>query len=155
MSISTADREIVATRLLDASRDLVFRLWTEQEHIERWWAPDGFSVTTSERNVRPGGVWRFILHSPDGGNYHNKIVYAGIVPPERLTYTHTGGSQFRTTVKFAESGRKTKVTVRMVFDSAVDRAQALETFHAVEGLNLMLERLEKHLTEMLTRGEKE
>jgi len=144
----SGDREIVATRLLDASRDLVFRAWTEQEHIERWWGPDGFTVTSSEMNVRPGGVWRFVLHGRDGTNYHNKIVYDGMVPPERLTYTHTGGMEFRTTVRFAESGRKTRVTVRMEFDSAADREEAVKTFQAVEGLKQALERLADHLAKM-------
>ena len=84
------DREIVATRLLDAPRDLVFRLWTEPKHIERWWGPNGFTVTTSEMTLLPGGVWRFVLHGPDGTNFHNKIVYDKIVPPERLAGLNHG-----------------------------------------------------------------
>jgi hypothetical protein len=62
---STADREITATRLFDAPRDLVWKAFTELEHIEKWWGPDGFTTTTYAREVRPGGVWRFVMHGPD------------------------------------------------------------------------------------------
>ena len=63
---STADREVVISRLLNAPRELVFKAWTDQQHISQWWGPTGFTTTTSEMNVAPGGVWRFVMHGPDG-----------------------------------------------------------------------------------------
>ena len=60
------DREIVATRIFDAPRELVWKVWTEQEHIGQWWGPKGFTTTTYSMDVRPGGVWRFVMHGPDG-----------------------------------------------------------------------------------------
>jgi uncharacterized protein YndB with AHSA1/START domain len=139
-------REIVTTRVFDAPRDFVFRLWTGQEHIERWWGPNGFRVTTSEMNVRPGGVWRFVMHGPDGTNYHNKIVYDELESPERLVYTHSGGSKFQTIVTFAEKGSKTEITVRLVFGSAAERDDTIKKYNAVEGLNETLERLAQYVT---------
>ena len=65
----TADREIVATRVFDAPRDLVFRMWTDPAHIVHWWGPNGFTTTIHEMDVRPGGMWRFIMHGPDGVDY--------------------------------------------------------------------------------------
>lgn len=59
-----ADREIVATRVFDAPRDLVFKMWTDPKHIVHWWGPNGFTNTIHEMDVRPGGVWRFIMHGP-------------------------------------------------------------------------------------------
>ena len=50
--------------------------------------PNGFTTTIHEMDVQVGGVWRFIMHGPDGTDYPNKIVYREIVKPERLVYDH-------------------------------------------------------------------
>ena len=60
------EREIVATRVFAASRALVFTLWTDPRHIAQWWGPNGFTTTIHEMDVRSGGVWRFVMHGPDG-----------------------------------------------------------------------------------------
>ena len=58
--------------------------WTDPEHVAKWWGPTGFTNTIYEMDVRPGGVWRFVMHGPDGIDYQNKIVYIEVVKPERL-----------------------------------------------------------------------
>ena len=63
---SSADREIAATRVINAPRELVFRMWTDPEQVAQWWGPNGFTNTIYEMAVRPGGVWRFVMHGPDG-----------------------------------------------------------------------------------------
>src|SRR5262245_65569471 len=83
---SSADREIVTTRLVDAPPDRVFDAWTDPEQIVQWWGPRGFTTTTSTMEARPGGVWRFVMHGPDGRDYQNKITYFEVVRPERLVY---------------------------------------------------------------------
>src|SRR6478735_6105977 len=88
-------REIVASRVFDAPRDLVFKMWTDREHAGNWWGPKGFRTTIHEMDVRPGGVWRFVMHGPDGRDYQNKIVYVEVVRPERLVYDHVSGPVFR------------------------------------------------------------
>jgi uncharacterized protein YndB with AHSA1/START domain len=136
-----ADREITATRLIDAPRDLVFQMWIDPEHVGNWWGPRGFTVTTYEIDVRPGGVWRFVMHGPDGTDYQNKIVYVEIDRPEKLVYDHVSGPHFQATVRFAEESGKTRVSVRMLFESAKLRDQVAREFGAVEGLSQHLERL--------------
>ena len=54
---STADREISTTRIFDAPRELVWKVWTEPNHIARWWGPKGFTNTIHTMDVKPGGVW--------------------------------------------------------------------------------------------------
>src|SRR4051794_37608696 len=111
---NTPDREISATRIFDAPRDLVFQMWTDPQHIGNWWGPNGFTITLYEMDVRPGGVWRFVMHGPDGRDYQNKIVYVEVVKPERLVYDHVSGPLFRATVNFAEEGRKTRLNMQML-----------------------------------------
>ena len=53
----TANRELSITRLLNAPPELVWEVWTKPEHITHWWGPVGFTTTTHEMNIKPGGVW--------------------------------------------------------------------------------------------------
>ncbi len=150
IATKAGEREIVATRVFDAPRELVFKLWTEPKHVAQWWGPKGFTNTIYEMDVRPGGVWRFVMHGPDGVDYENKIVYIEIVKPERLVYSHVSGPQFHVTVTFTDQDDKTKLTVRMLFESAAQRDKVIKEFGAIEGLNQTLKRLE----ERLAMGEK-
>jgi uncharacterized protein YndB with AHSA1/START domain len=150
-SASTADREILATRVFDAPRELVFQMWIDPQHVGYWWGPKGFSLTTHEMDVRPGGVWRFIMHGPDGRDYQNEIVYLEIAPPERLVYRHVS-PPFRSTITFVERSGKTELTVRMLFESAALRDKVAAEFGAVEGLDQHLDRLGDEVARKLARS---
>src|SRR5439155_1509843 len=108
----TADREIVATRVVDAPREHVFEMFTDRQHVARWWGPKGFTST---------------------------IEIAG---PERLVYTHTGGAQFQATATFTSYGEKTVLAMRMLFESSRERDRVVKKFGAIEGLSQTLDRLE-------------
>ncbi len=69
------DREIEITRVFDAPRELVFRAWTERQHLAQWWGPHGFTISTKTFDFKEGGVWLFTMHGPDGRDYPNKIVF--------------------------------------------------------------------------------
>jgi uncharacterized protein YndB with AHSA1/START domain len=149
----TADREISATRVYDAPRELVWKMWTDPEHVGQWWGPTGFSNTIYAMDVRPGGVWRFCMHGPDGVDYQNKITYVEVVPPERLVYRHGGDKDcepvnFEVTVTFADEGGKTRLDMRMVFPSKAARDFTADKYGAVEGLHQTLGRLEEKLMTM-------
>jgi uncharacterized protein YndB with AHSA1/START domain len=155
---STADREIVIERTVNAPRELVWRAWTEADQIAKWWGPNGFTTTIHAMDVRVGGAWRFIMHGPDGTDYPNKIVYREIVKPERLVYDHgededndAHSSSFRSTVTFVAQGRKTKVTMRALFASAEARAATLK-YGAIEGGEQTLARLDQHVATMSPVG---
>jgi uncharacterized protein YndB with AHSA1/START domain len=78
---ASADRELIFTRIFDAPRELVLKAWTDPKQIVKWWGPKGFATTTHEMDVRPGGVWRFIMHGSDGTDYKIKIVFLEVVKP--------------------------------------------------------------------------
>ena len=155
--MSTADREIVASRLFHASRELVFRMWTDREHISNWWGPRGFTTTTYEMDVRPGGVWRFVMHGPDGRDYHNKIVYVQLAEPERLLYKHVPQPGLEPVncevmVTFEEEGGDTRLTSRMIFPTAAQRYHIAKTYGAIEGLHQTLARLDEEVSKMAVAG---
>lgn len=143
---STADREIVVTRVIDAPPDLVFEAWTTPRHVEQWWGPNGFTSTIHHMDVRPGGEWRLTMHGPDGRDYYNHIVFDEIVKPARLVYRHVpeAGTEpvcFQTTVTFVAEGEGTRVTMRMQFPSARHRDDAAGKYGALEGANQTIGRL--------------
>ncbi len=56
----------VITRVLDAPRDRVWRVWTEVEHLRQWWGPKGFVVTHCKVDLRPRGTMHYCLRTQDG-----------------------------------------------------------------------------------------
>jgi uncharacterized protein YndB with AHSA1/START domain len=134
------DRQLVVSRLFEAPRAKVFELWTGPEHVGKWWGPAGFTITIDEMDVRPGGIWRFTMHGPDGTDYPNTIVYDEVSPPERLVYTHRE-PLFQTTVTFDDMMGMTALSMRLVFASGEERDTVTEVYHAAEGANQTLDRL--------------
>lgn len=147
------DRQIVTTRVIDGPRELVFRAWTEPRHLERWFGPHGFTVTTQSFDFQPGGVWEFEMHGPDGTPYPNRIEWVEIVPPELLRYQQMGGraddpNAFETTVTFAEREGGTEITLRTLFKTKAQRDYVAENYRAVEGAVQTLERLAGYVGEL-------
>lgn len=120
----------VITRVLDAPRDKVWRVWTEAEHLNRWWGPKGFTVSHCKVDLRPGGIMHYCLRGPDGSEIWGKFVYREIAKPGRLVWINSfsdqdGGTtvhpmmadwprEMHTQVTFEAQGAKTKVTVQWV-----------------------------------------
>ncbi len=109
---------LVITRVFDAPRSLVFQAWTEHEHLMRWCALTGFTVTHAQGDLRPGGIWRSCMRSPDGVDLWVGGVYREIVKNERLVFTHVWdgkdgkpGHETIVTVTFAEQGKQTKMVL--------------------------------------------
>jgi uncharacterized protein YndB with AHSA1/START domain len=147
---SESDREILFIRVFDAPRELVFAAWTDPERITRWWGPRGFTTTTYKMEVKPGGIWRYVMHGPDGRDYQNRIVYTEIVEPELIAYEHGGDEEtepvhFRVTVTLEAQGSQTKLTMRALFPSAEERNRVAEEYGAIEGGKQTLDRLAEHL----------
>ena len=146
-------RSIIGTRVFDAPRELVWSVWTDPKHLAQWWGPNGFSTTTSAFDMRPGGVWRFVMHGPDGRDYENRITFDEIVKPERIVYHHGGGDdvepvQFTTTVTFEDLGGKTRLTMRGVFPSTAERERVIKEYGADKGLMQTMARLGEYLSKM-------
>lgn len=144
-ALSGADvRQLLFCHLYDAPPETVFAMWTRQEDLERWWGPDGFSITVGQLDLRPGGRWTFVMHGPDGTDFPNVVLYEEVSPPERLVYLHGEAGdpeQFRSVVTFDEMARRTVLSMRLVFASAEARDVVVEKYHAVEGGNQTLSRL--------------
>ncbi|HZP53948.1 SRPBCC family protein [Actinocrinis sp.] len=155
---TTADREIVISRLIGAPRELVFEAFTRVRHLARWWGPEGFTTTTRSFEFRVGGTWDFVMHGPDGTDYQEWITYTEIVPPERIALLH-GESRddpdafesvltFEPVPTFEPAGGQTRIVMRTVFPTKELRAQAVEKYHAIEGGEQTLRNLAHYVAEL-------
>jgi uncharacterized protein YndB with AHSA1/START domain len=149
---SSADREIVLTRVFDAPRKMMWEAWTDPKQVSLWWGPKGFTTTIEEMDVRAGGVWKLVMHGPDGTDYPNKSMFTEVVLHKRLRFRLSGGKrggpavQFEMTATFLEEGGKTRLTMRMVFVSAEERDRNVREYRSIEGGEQTLERLAEHLS---------
>ena len=151
LDIDSDPRSIIGMREFDAPRDLAFAAWTDPEHLAQWWGPNGFTTTTHSFDFRPGGAWRFVMHAPDGRDNQNGITFEEVVPPERIVYRHGGGEdvepvQFRQTITFEELGRRTRMTWRGDFASAVERERVIKEYGAASGLMETMARLDEYVS---------
>jgi uncharacterized protein YndB with AHSA1/START domain len=151
VDLETDARSIITVREFDAPRELVFSLFTDPKHLAQWFGPNGFTTTTSSFDMRPGGVWRFVMHGPDGRDYQNRVTYEEVVPPERIVYRHGGGGadvepvQFTQTITFDDLGGKTRITWRHDFSSAAERDRLIKDYGAAEGVMQTLARLRDYV----------
>jgi uncharacterized protein YndB with AHSA1/START domain len=120
--------ELVITRTFNAPRDLVFKVWTEAEHLTHWWGPKGFALGVAKLELRPGGVFHYSMRNDEGFEMWGKFVYREITAPEKLTYvssfsdaegntvraffSNTWPLEVFNTLTFTEQDGKTTVTLR-------------------------------------------
>jgi len=113
--MANEEQELVLTRVFDAPRELVFKVWTDPKHVAQWWGPKGFTNPFCELDLRPGGAILIHMRGPDGTVYPMTGVHQEVVRPERLVFTSgaldaDGNPLFEvlTTVTFTEESGKTK-----------------------------------------------
>jgi len=146
-----ANRELVITRTFDAPREIVFKMWTDSNHMAQWWGPNGFTNPVCELDVRPGGAIRIDMRDSDGTVYPMTGTFREIVRPERLVFTAEALDQSGTavlevlnTVIFEEKNGKTTLTLQArVTKVAGEGVSYLEGMEA--GWTQSLERLASHL----------
>lgn len=145
-----SDREVVFSRVFDASRELLWKAWSEPRHLHRWFGPTGFTTTTHEFAFEPGGVWRFVMHGPDGTDYPNTIVFRELDPPARLVYENSwelpdAPLRFTVAVTFTNEGTRTRLAIHFTFRDAEALRIATERYGVRDGGVQTLDRLQEYL----------
>lgn len=78
--------ELLITRTLNAPRELVFKAFAEAERLAQWWGPKGFAIEVKRLEFAPGGVFHYVMKSPDGMEMWGKFKYHEIIAPEKIAY---------------------------------------------------------------------
>jgi len=150
--VENVNKEIFSSRLFNAPRDLVWEVWTNPKHTALWWGPNGFTNTIYEMDVKPGGIFKFMMHGPEGVDFPNIITYIEVVKPERLVYNHgnfENPEMFFVTINFLEDNGKTRITMRMLFKTAEERKVVVEKYGALEGQKQHLDKLDAYLAKQI------
>lgn len=142
---NTEDREINISRLLDAPVELVWEVWTQAEHLAKWWGPAGYSNTIADMDVRPEGVWNLVMHGPDGVDYPSKHVYKEVIPMQKIVYEHVYTPQFTATITFEAQGDKTMLRWHMLFASKAEFEEVVRTHKADQGLAQNVDKLNLYM----------
>jgi uncharacterized protein YndB with AHSA1/START domain len=150
MADSDTRTTVEIIRLFNAPRELVFSMFTNEQHMANWWGPRGFTNPNTKLEVRVGGdVW-LDMQWPDGTVITNRGKFVEIDEPVKLVFTlsaiedSNGIPQLEThnSFTFEEIGEKTKLhMVAVVTKSNEAVAEALEGMH--EGWSQSLDKLEE------------
>lgn len=119
-------KELTTTRILNAPRELVFKVWTDPKHLAQWWGPRGFTAPVCEVDLKPGGKIRIHMDHPQFPNHWMTGFFHEIVAPERLVFTSKAFEneegvallEILNTISFDEFDGKTKLTVHAVVTKA-------------------------------------
>jgi uncharacterized protein YndB with AHSA1/START domain len=129
MAFAPPDQGLVITRVFNAPRERVFRMWTDPHHALHWWGPRDYPAVRMDMDPRPGGTWRHCLRSTaDGQELWHHGVFREVVAPERLVFTFMWeedgerGLETLVTITFADENGKTRMTFHQApFQSTTER----------------------------------
>jgi uncharacterized protein YndB with AHSA1/START domain len=161
MMFKAEGQEVIVERLFEAPRGLVFRAFTEAEHLKQWWGPRGWELAVCNIDFRPGGVWHYCMKCMDQnqGDFYGyeswgKALYHEIVDGEKIVYTdYFSDAEGNTpdnmpaseiTLTFIEQEGKTKVVSRAVYPSA-DAVKTVIDMGMQQGLTETWDRLAEYV----------
>lgn len=149
-----SDTDILFTRIFNAPRTLVWKAYSQAEHLKNWWGPEGWTLPVCELDFKPGGKWVYAMQSPDGEMSHGGATYQEIVEPERIVYvdyfTDDKGNplpdfpEAHITITFTESDGKTIMSCLTRYNTREERDAVLQ-MGVEQGFTETLDRLVKYL----------
>lgn len=91
--------DLVLERVVDVRPELVWKAWTEPEHLKKWFCPRPWMTTECEIDLRPGGRFYTRMRGPEGQEFPNVGCYLEVVPNRRLVFTDALGPGYRPTAE--------------------------------------------------------
>lgn len=157
--------DLVVTRIIDAPVELVWKAWTEPEHVMRWWGPKYYTSPTCKIDLREGGKFIFCMRAPKdqgGQDMYTAGVYQKIVPMERLEFTQSMADkdgnkidptqagmppdfpkEIRTTIVFKAKGNMTELTITE-YDWPVSQMYVYSLAGLHQSIDKLAEALARH-----------
>ena len=146
-SLQDTEREFTIMRVFDAPREMVWRAFTEPQHMKEWWSPKGSTIVASKMDLRVGGTYHGAMRDPSGHVIWARFIYREIIAPDRVVWVHSfsdeaGGLtrhpmsptwplELLTTVTFEDApAGKTKLTLRWLpINASEDEHKTFEAAH--------------------------
>jgi uncharacterized protein YndB with AHSA1/START domain len=149
---ATSTKQFTITRVFDAPRETIWRMWTDPDEAATWWHPRG--LTTPRESVEldppPGGRYAYTMVAPDGSEYPTGGTYREITPPERLVFTWADPDDPDDiapliTIDLAEHGERGEQTLMTFHVRGIDAAPGDENVY--DGWDSAFDLLDEHLAE--------
>jgi len=151
--------DLVLERIVDVSPALVWAAWTQPEHVKQWFTPRPWSTVECEIDLRPGGIFRTVMRSPEGQDFPNLGCYLELVPERKLVWTDVLEAGFRptrqelnpscpfrftATILLEPHGKGTKYTAIVMHKDEASRGKH-EAMGFHDGWGTALEQLVEHM----------
>lgn len=160
-------KPFIISRVFKAPVDLIFEVWTDPAHMQKWFSPKGTTSHYAHADIRPGGSVHYYMQMPDGSKMWAKAEYKEIVRPTKIVYNQwfsdeqggmsvhplspTWPKMVRTTVTLEPQGNQTKLTLEWIpLDAAKEEIETFEkaTAGMNQGWSGTFEQLARHLEEI-------
>ncbi len=131
---ATDEAVVIMSHTFNAPRDLVWAAFTDPKHVVRWYGGHGFENPVCEMDVRPGGIWRHVMRTPDGVDRPLEFVFVEVKKPERLVWQDSdhgkrppgGPPTCQRVVTLEDLGKRTKWTLVARFNTLAERDFAVK-----------------------------
>jgi uncharacterized protein YndB with AHSA1/START domain len=155
------------SRGFDAPRDLVWKVFSQAQHLAKWWGPQGMEWVRGSLDFRPGGLFHYCMRAQNGGEMWGKFVYREIVPQERIAFVNSFSDAAGNTTRapfaadwplevlnllnFSEADGKTTLILRGgPINAAAAERDKFKTFHdsMQQGFGGTFDQLTEYLAKM-------
>jgi len=158
-TIQQKETDIVITREFAAPRQTVWDVWTQPEHIEKWFGPKGFDTRVEALDFKVGGQSKYVMVGPDGTEYPAAGTFKEIIPIEKIVSTDEFGEGFEDTpaaknvdlpqgmvltALFDDLGKRTKLTLITSHPTLEDKKKH-EAMGVVDGWNSSFDKMDEYL----------
>lgn len=156
--------KFVISRTLNCSCSEVFEAWTNENQLQKWWAPEGFTLAILKLDFSIGGVFHYRMATADGYEMWGRIIFAGFNTPNKLvfinSFSDSGGKikrapfsdtwplEIKNELTIRESGEQCILTLQAepVNSTEPEKITFSENMESLgHGFNGIFDRLEKHI----------
>ncbi|WP_258104283.1 SRPBCC domain-containing protein [Marinoscillum sp. MHG1-6] len=154
------DHPIIIKRTFNAPRQLVWDVWTQPEHIIKWWGPEGITTRVEFMDFKPGGKWKYVMTGPDGTEYPVTGIFQEVNPIERYTSTDDFADEYKehahgmdlpnillVTTLFSDLGERTEVTIIFTHPTEEDKEKH-EKMGGASGWNSSFKKLDDYFIQL-------
>lgn len=147
------DLALEIVRVFQAPRALVFKMWTDLEHTNRWCCPTGFTILKCTADFKVGGAYSTVMRSPEDTDHHVSGVYRAIEKNALLEFTHAWinrdgnrGHESIVTITFEDADEDGRNVTRLTLRQSPMESETARDMHA-GGWNQTLDQLGPYLAE--------
>jgi uncharacterized protein YndB with AHSA1/START domain len=108
--------DLVFERIVDVSPRLVWAAWTTPKQLVKWFTPAPWTTVDCEIDLRPGGIFRTVMRSPEGKDHPGVGCYLEVFENEKLVWTNALGPGYRPATRSPDAPGDFPFTAVLLFE---------------------------------------